>query len=237
MPKILSSGRSIALGEGALGRCARTKQPVQIADVQADPAYLNDPPRLAIMKLNGARTMFNVPMLKDNEVIGQIAIYRQEVLPFTDKQVELLQNFAAQAVIAIENARLLSELRESLERQTATSEVLQVISSSPGELEPVFNSMLENATASARPIRRRCSASTGRPSFRRSHIGAPPELVEAHSKRGAFKAVEGTTLDKSGRQKTPFRRKTTRRRQSPATMWFSAARARRSGCRCSRTAN
>jgi two-component system, NtrC family, sensor kinase len=150
--QVLQREPIITLGEGALGRAARTKQAVQIADVRHDPAYVKDPRRLAILELAGARTMLNVPMLKNNEVVGQLAIYRQEVLPFTDKQIEVVKNFAAQAVIAIENTRLLHELRqrtsdlsEALEQQTATSEVLHAISSSPGELEPVFEAMLANA--------------------------------------------------------------------------------------------
>jgi class 3 adenylate cyclase/putative methionine-R-sulfoxide reductase with GAF domain len=124
----------------SLNRLTKIKEPVQIADMaEAEP---NSP----LTKLGGARTYFAVPMLKENELIGAIGIYRQEVRPFTKKQIELVENFAAQAVIAIENVRLLNELRETLERQTATSDVLKVIASSTGELHPVFSAVLANAT-------------------------------------------------------------------------------------------
>jgi len=130
----------------ALGRVFATKQMAYIPDVMAEPAYQNDPLRRAtFLDLAGARTVVCVPMLKDNQVVGAISIYRQEVRPFTEKQIELLENFAAQAVIAIENTRLLNELRESLAQQTATADVLKAISSSLDDLTPVFETIGQRA--------------------------------------------------------------------------------------------
>jgi GAF domain-containing protein len=136
-----------------LGRMLRAKATVQIADVLADKDYPREHPLRRVAELRSVRTLLCVPMIKQDELIGAIAIYRREVRPFNDKQIALLENFTAQAVIAIENARLLNELRqrttdltEALEQQTATSEVLHVISGSPGELDPVFAAMLASAT-------------------------------------------------------------------------------------------
>src|SRR5215470_1799056 len=127
-------------------RAIRSRKTVHTQDVRKERAYLQgEPLAVSAAEVGGIRTMVTVPMLKGGEAVGAIVIYRREVLPFPARQVELVESFAAQAVIAIENARLLNELRQSLEQQTATSEVLSIISSSPGDLAPVFQAMLENA--------------------------------------------------------------------------------------------
>jgi GAF domain-containing protein/anti-sigma regulatory factor (Ser/Thr protein kinase) len=179
-----------------LGRLAITKQVVHVADIKTTKLYIErDPFVVAGADLAGYRTVLAVPMLKENEIIGAIVIYRQEVRPFTDKQIELVTNFAAQAVIAIENTRLLNELRQSLQQQTATADVLKVISGSPGELEPVFQALLANATriCEARFGNLHLYQDGGFPTV--AQHGAPENYAELRRRDPMIRPSPGSSLD------------------------------------------
>ncbi len=197
-----------APGRGTVvGRVLLAGKPVQIADVKADPEYTFTEGQRAA----GFRTSLGVPLEREGETIGVIVLVRTKVQPFSDKQIELVQNFAAQAVIAIENARLLSELRgrtqeltEALEQRTATSEVLGVISSSPGELTSVFDTILVNAL-------RLCNADMGH--VLRAEAGAlsvaamcggQPEYAEFLRERGPWRPAPHGAPAQAMEQKKPI---------------------------------
>jgi len=164
---------------GLLHEVLRNKRTGYLADIRATRAYAErDPSVVAAVELGGVRALLAVPMLKDDELIGLISIYRQEVRPFTENQIELVQNFATQAVIAIENTRLLNELRESLQQQTATADVLKVISRSTFDLRTVLDTLTESAarlcdTDMASIVRLKDSVYRHAASY-----GLPPDLNE-----------------------------------------------------------
>ena len=192
----------IAAGRGTvIGRAFLEGRPIHVRDVLADPEIGLD--TLENAKATGARTALCVPMLREGTPIGVIVLLRRRVQPFTDKQIELVTIFADQASIAIENTRLLNELRELLQQQTATSEVLSIISSSPGELEPVFNKMLENAT-------RVCNAKFGAMllyndgAFRHVALhNTPPAFVESIRNDPVVHPPPDGPLDRVARTKQP----------------------------------
>jgi class 3 adenylate cyclase/putative methionine-R-sulfoxide reductase with GAF domain len=172
--------------ETILGQVLSRKQEVQIPDLAATRGYAERSPLMvAAVELGGVRTYLAVPMFKENKIIGAVLLYRQEVRPFNGKQVALLMSFAAQAAIAIENTRLLNELRhrtddltESLEQQTATSEVLRLISSSPGELQPVFDAMLASAVSICQARFGVLHRFDGDEFYPAAMLNAPPELED-----------------------------------------------------------
>ena len=233
-------------GRGSIaGRVLAEGNTVHVADVLADPAYTF----LEAQRIAGYRTALCVPLLREGSPIGVVALMRRTVRPFTNKQVELAETFADQAVIAIENVRLFDEvqartreLSESLEQQTATSEVLKVISSSPGELEPVFETMLANATQICRAEFGLLYRSEGDLFRTVSLYGAPPAFAEQRRLNPMLRPSPGTALGRVAATKEMvqipdvqaepayLKRSVTTRRASST----SPALAPWSACRCSK---
>jgi GAF domain-containing protein len=163
-----------------LSRIVRTKAVQHVPDLTKDEAYIDRPPPIiALVESAGARSLLSVPMLKEGDVIGAIVIYRQEIRPFTDKQIELITDFARQAVIAIENTRLLNELRESLQQQTATADVLNVISQSAFDVQPVFETIIKNAAQLCQSVLSAVYRSDGELVHVVAHDQFSPESVAA----------------------------------------------------------
>jgi GAF domain-containing protein len=194
------SAHPLRPGPGTIaGRAAAAHRTVHVHDVLQEPGYeLSE-----LVKQQGYRTVLAVPMMREEALLGVITIPKTNVEPFTEKQIELVETFADQAVIAIENARLLNELRESLQQQTATSEVLRVISSSPGELEPVFQAMLENARRICEAefdVLYRCEGDTLRAV---AMHGAPQAFVEERRRNPLVRPPPQTALARAMATKQP----------------------------------
>jgi len=197
----------------SVDRLQRGERFVHVLDARDTEAYRASPLFRELIDISGCRSAISVPLRREDTLLGVIAAYRQEVRPFTDKQIALLESFAAQAVIAMENARLLTETREALAQQTATAEVLQVINSSPGDLAPVFDAMLDNAI-------RLCDTAFGIMQTYDGEAfpvvalrGAPPALVEVIGERELFKPRPGTVAERIVAGETVIR--TTDLREEP----------------------
>ena len=195
------------------GRAIRTKRVIHIADLMNDEGYLKRDPRLvALVETGGARAAVFTPLLKDNEVIGTLVLFRQKVGPFTDKQIALVQNFAAQAVIAIENSRLLNELRESLDRQTATADILRVIAGTPEDSKRALDTIAEKASRmfdSANVNFRRLEGNVLRvvsaagPSFAKLREVVPDAPLEPPTEPGVRCVLENRQIAVEDRLATP----------------------------------
>ena len=172
--------RSATTGRTApMGRVAQSRKPLQIADLREDQTYLDGHPlTLTAVHVAGIHTLALVPMLKEDEFVGAVSIYRKEVRPFTDKQITLVQNFANQAVIAIESTRLLNELRQSLQQQTATADVLKVISRSTFDLKTVLQTLVESAARLGEADQASMTRQIGGKFFRAEAYGFSSEFMD-----------------------------------------------------------